>query len=359
MRIAFVFTSKSPFGGAKRRLTRIYNAICSENDALKCDIFVRGCDLNAALVQFRRADCELSSINHIYAFKSQFKSLLYILFSRKYKIIHFYDAGKYYLIMQLACKLLNKKNIYTVCSYQEAYNCFSERYMKAITRRLRLADHVDLLYPAGIDFVSRYVKKGRLSITPGTFTDLTLFKPQKKDKTIVYAAARLEDVKNPVLFIECINECSDAIRAAGYRVILLGEGEYEEHIKKFVCDNGLTDIVDLAGYDRTSKYLPTASVFFSTQTLENYPSQSLAEAAASGCYCIITDVGDSRKCADDSFAAFVNANTEELSQALIRYMGYGNPEKEAIVASARAFAEANYSIEASKIYYSEMLLKLS
>lgn len=223
--------------------------------------------------------------------------------------------------------------------------------------QLRLADHVDLLYPAGVDFISRYVKEGRLTVTPGTFTDLDLFKPQKKNKTIVYAAARLEDSKNPILFIESINACADQIRAAGYRVILLGKGKYEEYLHNYVKKNELTDIVYLAGYDQTSKYMPTASVFFSTQKLENYPSQSLAEAAACGCYLIITDVGDSRRCADDSFAAFVKANSQELSQALVRYIGYSDQEKEAIVSKARAFAEAHYSIEESKRYYLEILKK--
>ena len=231
--------------------------------------------------------------------------------------------------------------------------------MRKVKLQLRLANHVDLLNPSGADFISRYVKKENLSITPGTFTDLTLFKPQEKNKTIVYAAARLEESKNPILFIESINEARDAIRAAGYRVILLGQGQYEEYLQNYVKDHDLTDIVHLAGYDKTSKYMPTANVFFSTQVLENYPSQSLAEAAACGCYAIITDVGDSRRCADESFAAFVKPSKEELAQALVRYIGYSEQEKKAIVEKARAFAETHYSIEESKKYYLEILKKLN
>lgn len=357
MNIVFVFYAKDSFGGVERRIARIYNKICSENNDIKCDIVIRGCDLNTALAIFRQADCDVENINHIYAFKSRLKSLFHIMFSRKYKIIHFFCAGKYNTVVQLACRLFNKKNIYTVCSYQEAYNYFPEKYMRKVKRQLRLADHVDLLNPAGIDFISKYTKKGNLSITPGTFTDLTLFKPQKKSNIIVYAAARLEDSKNPMLFIECINKCRDTIRKAEYRVVLLGKGRHEEYIKKFVNDNKLKDIVYLAGYDKTSNYLPMANVFFSVQQLENYPSQSLAEATACGCYLIITDVGDSRRCANSSFAAFVNANTEELSQALVRYIECSNEEKETIVSNARAFAESNYLIEKSKKYYLEILNK--
>lgn len=361
MNIAFVFGSKNikSFGGAERRLSRIYNEICAEDDDVKCDIVIRGCDINTASALFRKADCDVANINHIYAFRSSLRCLLYILFSRKYKIVHYYSAGKYNMVEQMACKLSNKKSIYTVCNYEEAYNCHPAKHMRKVKLQLRLADHVDLLYPSGADFVSRYVRKDRLTITPGTFTNLTLFKPQEKNKTIVYAAARLEDAKNPILFIEAINECADQIRAAGYRVILLGQGKYEEYLQNYVKDHGLADIVNLAGYDQTSKYMPTANVFFSTQVLENYPSQSLAEAVACGCYAIITDVGDSRRCADESFAAFVKPDKVALSQALVGYLEMSEQEKKAIVEKARAFAETHYSIEESKKYYLEILKKLN
>lgn len=359
MNIAFTFGAKISFGGAHRRFTRIYNEICAENDDLKCDFVLRRCDSNAALARYKQADCDVANINHIYAFKSPLKGLLYVLFCDKYKIIHFCSAFNYNILTQLACKLCNKKSIYTICDYREAYNGFPMKHMRKVKLLLRIADHVDLLYPAGVDFVSRYVKKGRLTVTPGTFTDLELFKPQKKNRTIVYAAARLEDSKNPILFIESINEARDAIRAAGYRVILLGQGKYEEYLQNYVKDHDLADIVHLAGYDQTSKYMPTANVFFSTQVLENYPSQSLAEAAACGCYAIITDVGDSRRCADESFAAFVKPNKEALSQALVGYLEMGEQEKKAIVEKARAFAETHYSIEDSKKYYLEILKKLN
>lgn len=361
MNIAFVFGLKNikSFGGAERRLSRIYNEICAENDDLKCDIVIRGCDINTASALFRKADCDVANINHIYAFGSRLKFLLYVFSLSKYKIIHFFDASKQNIALQLICKLSNKKSIYTICNYGEAYNCHAVKRMRKVKLQLRLADHVDLLYPSGIDFISRYVKKGRLTVTPGTFTDLELFIPQKKNRTIVYAAARLEDSKNPILFIESINEARDAICAAGYRVILLGQGKYEEYLQNYVKDHGLADIVNLAGYDQTSKYMPTANVFFSTQVLENYPSQSLAEAAACGCYAIITDVGDSRRCADESFAAFVKPNKEALSQALVGYLEMGEHEKKAIVEKARAFAETHFSIEESKKYYLEILKKLN
>lgn len=358
MDIAFVFGTNNSLGGAERRFVRVYNEICAENKDIKCDVIVRRCDINTALKRFLQADCNVENLSKIQAFKSRPKSLLYMLLP-SYKTVHFFGANKYNLLLQLICKLSNKKSIYTVCNYEEAYNCHPAKRMRKVKLQLRLADHVDLLYPSGAEFISRYVKEGRLTITPGTFTDLTIFKPQEKDKTIVYAAARLEDSKDPILFIESINEASNAIRTAGYRVILLGQGKYEEYLHNYVKDHDLTDIVHLAGYDKTSKFMPKANVFFSTQKLENYPSQSLAEAAACGCYLIITDVGDSRRCAEESFAAFVNPQKEELAQALVRYFAFSDQEKESIAAKARAYAETHYSIEEGKKYYLGILKRLN
>lgn len=357
MNISFVFGLKNYFGGAERRLTRVYNEICSENEDIKCDFIGRGCDINTALTRFKEADCSMENLNRIQVFKSRLKSLLYILHP-SCKIVHFFGVNKYNIVLLLICKLSNKKSIYTVCDYRAAYNRFPTKHMVLVKIQLRLADHVDLLYPAGVDFISRYVKEGRLTVTPGTFTDLERFKPQEKKKIILYAAARLEDTKNPILFIESINESRDAIRKAGYKVILLGQGKYEKYLQNYVEDHSLADIVHLAGYDKTSKYMPSANVFFSTQVLENYPSQSLSEAAACGCYAIITDVGDSRRCADESFAAFVKPDKRALSQALIEYLELSEQEKKAIVGKARAFAEEHFSIEASKKYYLDILRKL-
>jgi len=354
MNVAFIFFLKDSFGGAERRLTRIYNELCAEDKTIECDIVVRGCDRERALEFFKQADCDISNISRVIAFKSPLVCLLYIFFARKYKLIHFFSACGYNFATQIVCKISRKKSLYTICGYREAYNSFPESHMKKVRRQLQMADYIDLLYPSGGLFVSQYIKKGKMSITPGTFTDLEVFRPMEKRKTIVYAAARLNDSKNPFLFIEGIELCKEMIRTEGYKVYILGKGDCEESIKSYIKRKSLSDIVQMIGYDKTSKYLPMASVFCSLQKLENYPSQSLAEAAASGCYLIITDVGDSRKCAEDTFATFINNDPSELCAALCKYFSLSLDDKKAIVNDARCFSLKNYSIEASKHYFKSL-----
>ena len=356
MRVAFMFFLRDSLGGAERRLLRIYNAICTEDNSIECDIIVRGCDKKTALNLFEQADCDVSNFFQIVAFKSPVISLLFLLKSN-YDIVHFFDASRYNVITQLICKIRGKKNVYSICSYYDAYNLSNRSHMNIVGKQLRMADIVDLLYPGGKEFISKKIDKGKLYVTPGTFTDLKLFKPVNKGKIILYAAARLEESKNPVLFIEGINACKNILIQEGYKVYILGKGKYEEFLRKYIKDNGLSDIVKMIGYDTTSKYLPYAPIFCSLQCVENYPSQSLAEAVASGCYVIVTDVGDSQKCASETFASFINCNPEGLADALNKYIKLSDEEKRSVVKNARAFAEVNYSIEASKEYFKNILIE--
>lgn len=356
MKVVFVFWLKDSFGGAERRLARIYNELCADEQSIKCDIVLRGCGRDTALRLFEKADCDISNINRIIAFKSSILCLLYIFFSRQYRLVHFLGAAGFNVAMQMLCKISGKKSLYTVCSYREAYNIFPHTYMRKMITLLHRVDYVDLLYPSGYSYILQHIKKGKVSVTPGTFTDLSVFNPLEKEHILVYAAARLEDSKNPILFIKGINLCKKALRQEGFKVYLLGKGKYEDYLKQYIEDNNLSDFVEMVGYDKTSKYLPKAGVFCSLQKLENYPSQSLAEAAASGCYLIITDVGDSRRCADEAFASFINDSPEELAEAIKKYIELSDDEKKSVVKNARVFAEENYSIEASKEYFKSLLI---
>lgn len=101
---------------------------------------------------------------------------------------------------------------------------------------------------------------------------------------MVYAAARLEDNKDPKLLLRAVNICKDDIRKNGYRVIVLGRGEHEEWMKSYIAENKLNDIVEMAGYQKTSEYLPFAEVFFS---LQKERKLSITESCRSCCLWVL------------------------------------------------------------------------
>lgn len=353
MKVAFVVFYSRQAGGVRRRIIRVYNELCKRYSDISCDVIVCGADDKiTADEMLSKMDCSTESLK-IRVF-NKLLWLFYLLFNNRYHLIHFWGYGRYVRAMQYIFRIKRMHNIFTSCDYPHAYNLLPPERMNRYIDILCHADYIDLLYPLGKDFANRYAK-GKVFITPGTFTDLNIFCPADKEKIFVYAAARLNDDKDPILLIEAVELCKEHIRKHGYRVIILGTGIHEEYMKSYIVRNGLEDIIEMVGYQKTSLYLPKAEVFFSLQKHENYPSQSLAEAVACGCYSIITDVGDSRKCASEEFAEFVQGNPQAVSQAIVKYLGFDDGVKKNVVSIARQFALNNYSIENSIRYYRMLL----
>ncbi len=358
MKLAFIFHLKDSFGGAERRLTRIYNELCLDHSDVHCDIVIRGCNKKTALKLFELADCQINNIDNIVAFEKSYTCLAYLLFSRKYDAVHFFSASDFNLAVERVCKASRKKTIYTVCGYREACNiAISEKGTLLVKKQLTNADVVDLLNPSGLNYVSKFIK-GKTYITPGTFTDLDVFRPIPKEKTIVYAAARLDETKNPMLLVEAVNEVQKTIRENGFKVFLLGKGVLEDELRIRIGEFGISDIISMEGYQKSSNYIPQASVLLSLQSMENYPSQTVAEAAASGCYLIITDVGDSRKLADESFSTFVKNDCHELADAIVQYIKMSDSEKREVINNSRRFAEKHFSIKESIEYFYDIIINI-
>lgn len=353
MKIAFIgFWTNYP-GGLLRRISRVYSLLCSQNENLSCDILlVGGSKKEKPETMFNKIDCSTDNLRIIKL--KPIECLLFLLFTNRYSLVHFWGNSRFSEMLQRILRIKKQKTLYTVCDYRAGYGLFDETVMKRIKRLFHNAEYIDLLYPAAEEFVSENTK-GKVFITPGTFTDLSIFKPENKEKIMVYAAARLEDNKNPTLLVRAVNLCCDEIRKNGYRVIILGDGEYKEYIDSYIRGNDLNDIVIMCSYQKTSEFLPAARVFFSLQKNENYPSQSLAEAVACGCYSIVTDVGDSRKCATEQFASFVEGTETAVAMAIRKYLSMGEDEKRNIINSAREFAQQNYSIEKIKDYYMSLI----
>ena len=60
-------------------------------------------------------------------------------------------------------------------------------------------------------------------------------------------------------------------------------------------------------------YFHFARVVFAVGKMENYPSQSQAEATASGCYIISTNVADSKLMVSDKFSVLIEDKASALS----------------------------------------------
>lgn len=355
MKTALLFYSENFLGGAERRLLRVYREI--SNSEFQCDVIVIGCNKFRFQEILKKADCEVDTFYRLYAFEKKSKCIEHLLFKSSYDVIHFIDTSSFNMLVAWLCKMKHTKILYSICSYYIAKQLTTINVIKQTKRLLTLADHVDLLYPSSYEVIKEMAKH-EVTVTPGTFTDLTLFVPTHKKKTIIFAAARLEEGKNPFLVLLATNIIKDFLREKKYHIRVLGHGYEEEKLREYIDANNLSDIVDMLGYMHTSEVLPSAEVFLSLQKIENYPSQALAEAIACGCYVIVTNVGDSERCANKSFADFIEDNPTQLANAIQKYIEKNKKEKEEIVQLARNYAVMNYDITKSKQYFKGLLNNL-
>lgn len=355
MRVALVFYSNTDFGGAERRLIRVYNKI---GKTFNCDLLVRGCTEDTLLERIKKSDSRCDEFNDVICFESNLKCIKHLI-RKHYNVVHCFDTSGFNAFIVSLLPLLGCKTIVTLASVTIA-----ERLRDGIPNIkdkliIHLATVVDILYPWCYKHISRFRLKKITRITVGTFTDLNVFKPAKKDKILVYAAARLENIKNPSLLIEACEKIKKTLRNYGYKVLLLGKGELESELKDSIKKYGIQDIVKMIGYKKTSEYFPIAEAVFSLQRNENYPSQVIAEACACGCYLFITDVGNSRICATEDFCTFVDANPESLGKAIENFILLPKDEKEMAILNAREYANNNYTINNSFEYYLELIKGVS
>lgn len=347
MKLALLYYSNMDFGGAERRLTRIYNEI---GKTVNCDLLVRGCTKKELLDRIRKSDSGCDGFENLICFDNNIQCIKHIL-NKRYDVVHCFDTSGFNVFIVCLLSFLRRKTVVTIASVPIA-----ERFQKkSATLKDKMIAHyatvVDVLYPWCYEYISKYRPKKETRITIGTFTNINVFAPTKKDKILVYAAARLESIKNPCLLIDACSTVQNTLRSNGYKVVLLGKGELENELRERIIHYRIQDIVEMPGYKKTSEYFLNAEAVFSLQKNENYPSQVIAEACACGCYLFITDVGNSRMCANEDFCTFVEGNPEALGCAIEEFILLPKKKKDLVISNARDYASKNYTIENSIDYY--------
>ena len=125
-----------------------------------------------------------------------------------------------------------------------------------------------------------------------------------------------------------------------------------------IAEAHCSDIVQLSGLRKMDEIAPFARVFCSLQSEENYPSQALLEAIASGCYCIATNVGNTSAIVKPQFGCLVDLDVKQLSEALFDCISFDASRWDYIEASAKQFALDNFSIEKASSHYQAIIDKL-
>lgn len=183
-------------------------------------------------------------------------------------------------------------------------------------RALRSASLVDALTESIRDMVrGEGVPAARIALSSGSCVDTVKYRPAPAKQSWVVFAGRLIDEKNPLLFVQA---CALVHRQVpGARFFLLGDGPLREPVEALRRREGLDGCLEVGWRQDVAAVLSEALVFASLQRMDNYPSQSLLEAMASGAAVVATDVGLTAKLVDAAVGCRVPPTAAAVAGAMV------------------------------------------
>lgn len=155
----------------------------------------------------------------------------------------------------------------------------------------------------------------KIHVSPGSMVDLTYFCPVPPKKPWVVFAGRFVNEKNPLLFLEAIPLIARKVPEA--RFFLLGEGPLRADIDQCIAKLKLGSSIHIGFEPDPSTIFGEGVIFVSLQRQDNYPSQSLLEAMASGMASVATAVGLTWKLVDEATGVRVQAKAAEIAEAVV------------------------------------------
>lgn len=224
-----------------------------------------------------------------------------------------------------------------------------------------VASKIDCLYPSSVSTLSKHFRKREITVTPCSLPNLSCYISScsiEKKENIIAFVGRLVSLKNPMLLLKATNIISNEIRNNRFRVCICGLGPLENEIVDYINTNHLSDIVYFMGMQQALDIFPKAKCFCSLQENENYPSQSLLEAIACGCYCIATDVGDTHSIVNSGFGVLIDRDCNCLARQLLLFMNMNYEDYCSIYEKARTFATEQFEPMNAIHHYERICNKL-
>jgi glycosyltransferase involved in cell wall biosynthesis len=175
----------------------------------------------------------------------------------------------------------------------------------------------------GVSLAREGIEPSKIRVSTGSVVDVTRFYPAYPKQPWVVFAGRLVEEKNPLLFLEAAPTIQQTIPDA--RFFILGDGPLKESVRLGVAQSQLTEATTTGFVEDLAPILAHASVFVSLQRRDNYPSQVLLEAMASGMASVATDVGCTWKLVDEETGMRVKPSVSEVAGAVIALLH--NPDR--------------------------------
>lgn len=354
MRVAFCLSGITKIGGAERRLTRLFDEVGKNTNI----------EFTLVLIGYDNVEDVLKTYNRFIKHKVDIKimsegyfPLYYYTKESKFDVVCYIGPYRAMMPFVFGAKRSGSKCLWLLVNTFYSNLLFDNLGQKILFRLTsKLSDHIDCLYPSCVNRIHDITGKP-VTATPCSFTDLELFHPEEKTKTIVFLC-RLTKGKNCSLFIQAIHKCEKQLVNNGYNVVIAGDGEERESLETMTKELNLSDVVKFVGFVNSENILPECSVFVSLQDNNNYPSQSLIEAISCGCYIVATEVGETNLIVKSDFGKTCSFSADDISSAICDYLSFDYSKREDIILNAREFALKTFTIEKSVEHYNELFFQL-
>lgn len=341
-------------GGAERRFARAWRYMAAHESVL----LIVNKDLANDLRLIGAIDdkhtqklIEIEDCNPIsYCFK-----ILRVISSKRIRLIHFplpqFKLLPLYLIIPKRISF-----IHTIALSAFAHNTRTSLSTSALSKYLwSRANALDALYASFLDNCSPAIR-GKVSVTPCSFTDYTKFKPNKDKKNYIVFSGRLIDEKNPLLFVQALRQ----LYLDGYHdwvAYVAGDGPLKESLEKSISEYGLTDHIVIGRQPDIAALLSESKIFISIQKTENYPSQALLEAMASENFIIASNVGEtSRLIIDGTTGVLIDPSPSTLAREIQQALS-NEPYRKKIAENGSKLVREKHTIDVFAKYLLNMWTK--
>lgn len=156
--------------------------------------------------------------------------------------------------------------------------------------------------------------RARVSRSPGSLLSIKRPASPRKNTSQIAFVARLERIKNPILFVESLGILKS--RGRDFKAVLLGDGRQRPEVEAAIARLGLGNQVQRRFHDTPADILDESLVFVSLQHFDNYPSQALLEAMECGCAVVASDVGSTRELITEETGVRVPFDPHRIAGAL-------------------------------------------
>lgn len=340
----------SGLGGAEKRLTYLISHM--NPDLFQISIVYRSyqdcTSVLSLLKQYLSEKCRVVFVrNDLEAFKH--------FANEKYDVVLYDDCMVRTIPGVLGACIAKSRRVLIFVTVNYSKWMFKRKWHSLIMSfNILLSNNIDCLYPSSKTKLT-HISRKPVTVTPCSLPHIEEYiNYNSKRENIIVFAARLVPEKNPMLLLHSVHIVQNLLRKHGFRVVICGDGYIKQEIEDKIKIYGLTDIVCCTGAINTKDMLLKARIFCSLQEEENYPSQSLLEAIASGCYCIATNVGDTRLIVKPSFGVLIEKTADELSNAISRAISFSDEQCSLIEQAAKCYARDHF-MPANAIHHYEKI----